>query len=78
MEPARFETLPHEKEVRMGSEYATAADYLARPPRTRSVDAASRKSKDVPQHGKSKDVPEHGINDSDFGFADQRAEPGDR
>ena len=65
MKPAVIEALPQQDEIRMGSEYATARDYLARPPRKPSALLAPRRKKPEPQHGS---------NDSDFGFADQRAE----
>ena len=65
MKPAQIDTAPATDEIRMGSEYASARDYLARTPRGPSPKSVARKSKVEPQHGS---------NDSDFGFADQRAE----
>lgn len=57
--------VPAEDTIRMGSEYASAREYLARQPRVPSVKVMPRRSRAEPQHGS---------NDSDFGFADQRAE----
>ena len=65
MEQAAVKAVPQHDEIRMGSEYSSARDYLARVPRNPSPKPAVRKPKAEPQHGS---------NDSDFGFADQRAE----
>ena len=65
MERTAVKVMPQQEEIRMGSEYATARDYLARLPRKPTPKSAVRKPRPEPQHGS---------NDSDFGFADQRAE----
>lgn len=62
-EPAVTEDaiVPETDEIRMGSEYASARDYLARTPR-------------APSPRDPKPGPKHGSNDSDFGFTDRDAE----
>lgn len=64
MKPVIATDVPPDDEIRMGSEYSSARDYLARAPRVSSHKPALRKPKE----------PQHGSNDSDFGFPDQRAE----